>query len=122
MADAGYDDNVGCALCDVAEGAAAATIYYDDGGCLAIAPLRSMAPVHVLLFPREHFDGLPNYLDLFPESAGRLMQRAAAIAVEQGLSESGYRLVWNFGPDTRQRIEHPHLHLLGGARLRNELA
>ncbi|MGO1611448.1 HIT domain-containing protein [Brevibacterium aurantiacum] len=53
---------------------------------------------------------------------GRLMRRAAEIAAQRGLNERGYRLVWNFGPDTKQRITHPHLHLLGGTLLREELA
>lgn len=110
-----------CVLCDVAAGMQTATILYEDGDCVAITPLRPMAPTHVLLFPRFHHEDLPCYLDAEPESAGRLLQRAAAMAAQHGLRNRGYRLVWNFGPDTEQRIMHPHLHLLGGARLRAEL-
>lgn len=29
-----------------------------------------------------------------------------------GPESRGYRLAWNFGPDTNQKIAHPHLHLL----------
>lgn len=110
-----------CVLCDVADGTEPAEILYDDGECVAITPLRTMAPTHVLLFPRVHDGGLPGYLDAEPESAGRLMQCAATIASKRDLSERGYRLTWNFGPDTQQRTMHPHLHLLRGSPLRSEL-
>lgn len=111
-----------CILCDVADGTESAEIIYGDPEFLAITPLRVMAPTHVLLFPRAHYPDLPCYLAAEPESAGRLMKRAAAIAAQRGLHERGYRLVWNFGPDTNQRITHPHLHLLGGTLLRDDLA
>lgn len=51
-----------CVLCDVADGMEPTEILYDDGESVAITPLRSMAPTHVLLFPRVHYDGLPGYL------------------------------------------------------------
>ncbi|MDN5550843.1 MAG: HIT domain-containing protein [Brevibacterium sp.] len=106
----------------MADGTESAEIIYDDPECLAITPLRVMAPTHVLVFPRAHYDGLPYFLEREVESVGRLMRRAAEIAAQRGLNERGYRLVWNFGPDTKQRITHPHLHLLGGTLLREELA
>lgn len=84
---------------------------------MAVTPLRRMSPVHVLLFPRAHFADLPAYLAADANDAGRLMRRAAIVAEDFGLGDRGYRLAWNFGPDTGQRIMHPHLHLLGGTRL-----
>lgn len=45
-----------CILGDMADGTESAEIIYDDPECLAIAPLRVMAPTHVLLFPRAHFE------------------------------------------------------------------
>lgn len=111
-----------CVLCDIAAKAKAATVHYEDNDLLAITPLREMAPTHVLLFPRVHYVDLPSYLETQPESASRLMQRASMIATERGLSECGFRLVWNFGPDTKQQIMHPHLHLLGGRQMLEQLA
>ena len=48
---------------------------------------------------------------------GRLVLVATRIAAEQGIAESGYRLLMNSGPDAGQTVPHLHLHLLGGDRL-----
>lgn len=110
-----------CVLCGIARGEEAAERVYEDVGVLAVTPLRPMAPIHVLLFPKHHVADLPTYLLEQVDSAGQVMRRAALIAAELGLAVSGYRLAWNFGPDTKQRILHPHLHLLGGATLSDKL-
>jgi len=43
-----------------------------------------------------------------------LVADAAAVAAEEGLTDRGYRLVFNTGPDAQQSVQHVHLHLLGG--------
>ncbi len=42
---------------------------------------------------------------------------ARKVASDLGLSESGYRLVFNSGPDSHQQVPHLHLHILGGGDL-----
>jgi histidine triad (HIT) family protein len=111
-----------CILCRIAEGAEPATLLHEDADVIAITPLRSMAPVHVLVFPREHVRDLPTLLAARPSLATRLMQVAGDIAEAEGLGSRGFRLAWNYGADTGQTIFHPHLHLLGGARLADALA
>lgn len=110
-----------CVLCDIADGHETADVVYEDRECMGVSPLRLMAPVHVLLFPRAHFADLPTFLVATGDGAGRLMRRAVTVADDLGLGDRGYRLAWNFGPDTGQRIMHPHLHLLGGSRLVDQL-
>ena len=39
------------------------------------------------------------------------------LAVEKGISESGYRVVINCGEDGGQEVKHLHFHLLGGRKL-----
>jgi histidine triad (HIT) family protein len=46
--------------------------------------------------------------------AGRLLLRAARIANELGISESGYRVVTNRGEGAGQSVFHLHFHILGG--------
>ncbi|WP_166974363.1 HIT family protein [Brevibacterium atlanticum] len=50
------------------------------------------------------------------------MKTASQLAAERGLQRRGFRLAWNLGLDTNQRILHPHLHLVGGAQLQDMLA
>lgn len=106
-----------CVLCAIAAGAMHATVFHKADDILAIAPLRSAARVHILLFPTEHFADLPALLNSQPARAAATMKVAQDLAGQHGLTSTGYRLVWNYGPDTHQRLCHPHLHLLGGQDL-----
>jgi histidine triad (HIT) family protein len=44
---------------------------------------------------------------------GKLILTAATVARDLGVSESGYRVVVNNGPDAGESVPHLHLHLLG---------
>jgi histidine triad (HIT) family protein len=45
---------------------------------------------------------------------GHLLYVAQTIAREQGLHETGFRLVINNGRDGGESVAHLHVHLLGG--------
>ena len=49
--------------------------------------------------------------------AGHLLQTAVKLAEAEGLSETGYRTVFNCNKHGGQEIYHLHLHLLGGRQL-----
>ncbi len=53
---------MGCVLCAIAPSEEEAERVYEDRGLLAITPLRPMAPIHLLLFPKEHVADLPTFL------------------------------------------------------------
>jgi histidine triad (HIT) family protein len=48
---------------------------------------------------------------------GSMMRRAALIAAERGINDSGYRTVMNCNSQAGQTVFHIHLHLLGGRRM-----
>ena len=43
---------------------------------------------------------------------------AAKLAKDEGVAESGYRLIINNGSEAGQEVFHLHLHLMGGRRMR----
>jgi histidine triad (HIT) family protein len=47
----------------------------------------------------------------------RLFEVASAVAEKLGVTESGYAVRVNNGPDAGQEIFHLHLHVMGGQRL-----
>ncbi len=49
--------------------------------------------------------------------AGEIMQAAKVVAREAGVGDSGYRLVFNTGPDSLQSVFHIHGHLIGGTKM-----
>jgi histidine triad (HIT) family protein len=46
-----------------------------------------------------------------------MVTAANRVAETEGVSETGYRLVFNIGEDAGMSVPHLHLHLLGGRRM-----
>jgi histidine triad (HIT) family protein len=98
-------------------GEARADIVYRDELVTAFKDIRPQAPVHILIVPNKE---IPTVNDVTPEDEtmlGHLFTVAKQIAKEQGIAESGYRLIVNCRDDGGQVVYHLHLHLLGGRRL-----
>ncbi|MTI32365.1 histidine triad nucleotide-binding protein [Xanthovirga aplysinae] len=94
-----------------------ATIVYEDDDVIAFTPLRSQAPVHLLIVPKKE---IPTINDIRDEDAlvlGKLFLVAKKLAKEKGISETGYRLSMNINEDAGQSVFHLHMHLLGGKKL-----
>jgi histidine triad (HIT) family protein len=51
------------------------------------------------------------------ELIGEMFLVAQEIARKQKVAKSGYRLIFNVGPDAGQTVLHLHLHLIGGKKL-----
>jgi histidine triad (HIT) family protein len=89
---------------------------YEDEALLAFRDINPQAPVHILIIPKTHVATLNDLHD--PQLAGQLLQAAAAIAKQEGLSEQGYRTVINCNKHAGQEVFHLHLHVLGGRQMR----
>ncbi|MFD4643215.1 histidine triad nucleotide-binding protein [Lentzea sp. NPDC058436] len=103
-----------CLFCRIVDGEIPATIVHETKTTLAFRDIQPKARVHVLLIPREH---VPNAVDLNGDQLGDLFAAAKEVADAEGVAETGYRLLFNTGPDSGQEVFHAHLHLLGGERL-----
>ncbi len=96
----------------MAEGAIKCDKFYEDETFLAFRDINPQAPVHILLIPKKHIAKLHDTEDA--ELLGGLLKLASRIAKNEGISESGYRVVINNNRDAGQSVEHLHLHILGG--------
>lgn len=108
----------GCIFCQIVAGQAPSQMLYQDEQVSAFRDIHPLAPTHVLVVPNEH---IASVNDLKPEHEtllGHFFSVARQIAHEQGIDQSGYRLVVNTGPNSGQVVFHLHLHLLGGQRMR----
>ena len=103
-----------CIFCKIAAGEIPSTKVYEDDQVLAFRDLEPQAPVHILIIPKKHYASI---LDIPCDATSPLPAMAAAaqkIAQEQGIAQSGFRLVINTGKDGGQSVQHLHMHLLGG--------
>jgi histidine triad (HIT) family protein len=106
-----------CLFCRIASGDVRSQIVYRDDEMVAFRDVNPQAPFHALVIPVRHVATLDALRDEDAGLAGRLVLRAAVLARENGLTDGGYRLVWNHGPDAGQSVFHIHLHVLGGRQM-----
>ena len=96
-----------------------ADIVYESDSVLAFRDIRPQAPVHVLIIPKVE---IPKVSDLKSEEhsqlLGEMIDAANKIAKDLGISEKGFRLVFNCGDDGGQDVYHLHMHLLGGRQMK----
>jgi histidine triad (HIT) family protein len=101
-----------CIFCRIAAGEIPATIVAENDQAIAFRDLHPQAPVHVLVIPRRHVRSLDAADDV--GELGAVMQLAAAVARQEGIADTGYRVVGNTGDDGGQTVHHLHMHVLGG--------
>lgn len=106
-----------CIFCSIVAGAIPSNQVYADERVVAFRDRNPQAPTHVLVVPRQHFSGINDPAALNGELLTALVSAANEVARRDGIAESGYRLVWNVGPDAGQSVFHLHLHVLGGRPL-----
>lgn len=106
-----------CLFCKIVAGEIPSKKVAEGEDWVAFRDIDPKAPVHVLVVPREH---VATTNELRPEHdgvVGRLVRAAAQIAADEGIAESGYRVLVNCNRDGGQAVFHIHMHLLGGRRL-----
>lgn len=101
----------------IVKGEIPATILYQDELVTAFRDINPAAPTHVLIVPNRVIPTVNDLTDRDELTVGRMMRVAAKIAAEEGIAESGYRLIINCNRDGGQEVYHLHMHLLGGRRL-----
>ena len=74
-------------------------------------------PVHILIVPNKEIATVNDLTEEDERMAGRMLLAAGKIAAQEGIAESGYRLIINCNHDGGQEVYHLHMHLLGGRRL-----
>lgn len=94
-----------------------ADIVYRDELVTAFRDINPVAPTHILIVPNKI---IPTAADVVAEdelALGRLFTVARQLAEQEGIDESGYRLVVNCKDDGHQEVMHLHMHLIGGRDL-----
>lgn len=114
LATVRYGAEMSCLFCKIVAGDVPATVIHRTATTLAFRDVAPTAPTHVLVIPVRHIE---HAAATGPEDAEVLQQMlavAAEVAALDGITESGYRLVFNVGPDSGNSVAHLHLHVVGG--------
>jgi histidine triad (HIT) family protein len=106
-----------CLFCRIVAGEIPATVVHETEHTIAFRDTTPKAPVHVLVISKDHHEDVGTLADADPAVAAEVLRAAAAVAEKEGVAESGYRLLFNVGPDSGREVFHVHAHVLGGRPL-----
>ena len=90
----------------------------ESAHALAFHDIAPRAPVHVLVIPRGPYQDVGDFsANATADEIADFHRLMAQVIAEQGLSQSGYRIISNAGHDGGQEVPHYHVHILGGKKL-----
>lgn len=109
-----------CIFCSIIKGDIPSAKVYEDEYVYAFKDINPMAPVHVLVVPKEHIASADEITSENSAVVAKIFEIIPKIAAEAGL-KNGYRIISNCGPDADQTVKHLHFHILGGKKLSERL-
>ena len=110
-----------CIFCKIIAGEIPSNKVYEDEYVYAFHDINPMAPVHILVIPKEHIC-CANAVNAENSCyVAKIFEAIPKIAADAGL-EGGYRIISNCGKDACQSVAHLHFHILGGRQLAEEMA
>lgn len=107
-----------CIFCSIAHQEIPAERLYETDDVFVIKDLHPKAKVHVLVIPKAH---LVTFNEVTASNVGVIAAMGLAVAAvvkQQGIADSGYKVVANNGQDGGQEVPHMHWHVLGGQSLK----
>ncbi|MBN1449988.1 MAG: histidine triad nucleotide-binding protein [Anaerolineales bacterium] len=110
-----------CIFCKIIKGEMPASIVYKDEEISAFRDIHPVAPTHILIVPNKHIASVNDVLPEDEPLMGQFFAVAKKLAAQEGITESGYRLIVNTGAHGGQVVFHLHMHLIGGQRMRHPI-
>lgn len=134
MTSPGAAPQADCLFCRILGGEIPADIVAESENAIAFNDINPMAPLHVLVIPREHYRDVVALAEADPDLLAEMVLLARQVAAEadpavlasralQGdqrpktAANGDFRLEFNTGADSGQSVFHVHAHVLGGAKL-----
>ncbi len=103
-----------CLFCKIINREVPSEFLYEDDNYVVFRDINPAAPVHLLLVPKKHIRSMNDLKQGDEDIISGLFMIAKDMAKEQGVNESGYKLLFNVEKGGGQLIFHIHLHLIGG--------
>lgn len=95
-----------------------ADLVYQDQYVMAFKDITPLAPVHTLIIPKQPYRSI---LDLSTHATDEeilgLVRSISLVAKQEGVHETGFSLITNFGHEGGQTVPHLHFNLLGGDKI-----
>lgn len=110
-----------CIFCRIVSGEIPCSLVYQDDEIMAFKDINPLAPVHILLIPKQHIESVQDVNKNNSGVVAHIFEKIPDIAKEAGIAENGYRVITNIGKNGGQVVPHLHFHILGGRKLETSL-
>ncbi len=111
-----------CIFCKIANKDIPSALVYEDDYVVCIKDIQPMAPVHLLILPKQHIDSANAFDETNSVYAAKAFEAVAKVTKMLGIDKEGYRVINNCGDFGGQTVKHVHFHILGGKKLPVEMA
>jgi histidine triad (HIT) family protein len=106
-----------CLFCKMVNGEITPDVVFEDDALIAFRDINPQAPTHVLIITRQHFTDAVSASRTDSGIMDEIAREAHEVATSEGVTETGYRVVFNTGAGAGQTVFHLHGHVLGGRGL-----
>ncbi|GHU21234.1 histidine triad nucleotide-binding protein [Alphaproteobacteria bacterium] len=91
---------------------------YEDDLVLVFHDINPVCKIHALVITKGLYMDFHDFVSkTSPEETRAFFRAVATVAELLEIDKSGYRIISNIGKDSRQEIQHFHVHILGGEQL-----
>ena len=108
-----------CLFCKIINGEIPCSKVYEDDKVLAFNDINPVAPYHILVVPKKHYDSIIDIPDKDMEIVAHIHSVINKIAIDKDFNNAGFRIINNCGSDGGQEVRHLHYHILAGKKLPN---
>lgn len=106
-----------CLFCRIIAGELPGDTVAETDTTIAFRDINPQASTHVLVVPRAHYRDAAELVAADPALLAETLVAGVAVAEQEGVDGTGYRLLFNTGAHSGQAVFHVHLHVLGGEPL-----
>lgn len=103
-----------CIFCKIVNGEIPTTFLYKNEDLVVFRDINPHAPVHILIVPTRHIRSINDLTGDDAKTVSDMIMAGKMMAEKEGVSKSGYKLLYNVEKGGGQVIFHLHLHLIGG--------
>ena len=103
-----------CIFCKIVKGEIPSAFLYKNDDLVVFRDINPHAPVHILIVPTRHIRSINDLMEEDAKIVSEMIMAGKMMAEKEGISKSGYKLLFNVEKGGGQVIFHLHMHLIGG--------
>ena len=91
---------------------------FEDDHVLAFNDVNPQTALHILVIPKGAYVSMDDFAGHASDAEiAALMRAVGRIAADNGVTQTGYRILVNNGADANQEVPHLHIHIFAGQPL-----